>query len=70
MTEYVPTLCFGLSKDYENRILQLWVDDLGNLDWRPLPLINVDERPQHERKPRSNSVAGYVEDDPNDRADS
>jgi hypothetical protein len=59
---YLPTLCFGLHKDYEKRIYQMWVDDLGNIDWRPLPLINMHEIKHHERPKRKPAEVYLVPD--------
>lgn len=59
---FYPTVAFGFSeKSGKSTLHQLWVDQLGNIEWRPVPTIIEGKLP--DLKP---SIVGYVpEEDEN-----
>ena len=55
--EYYPTVCFGFILVKDKTILhQMWVDQWGHSDWRPVPMVTLD-------KTRTPAAVGFVPDD-------
>jgi len=44
MPEFYPTLFFGFQLENSEHVLhQMFVDNLGNTEWRPVPMISLDK---------------------------
>lgn len=58
MAEFQPTLFFGFDLVGKKNILhQMFVDETGQREWRPVPMIEIN-------KPnRPEAVAGYFNED-------
>lgn len=59
--EFLPTVCFGfMLKNGQTLLHQMWVTPMGRTEWREVPMLELTPN----RKP---AVAGYLEDDDEDR---
>jgi hypothetical protein len=55
---FYPTVSFAFSVVKGKTILhQLWVDQWGRSEWRPVPLMQIDDAGKLTRAP---SIAGFV----------
>ncbi len=55
--EWMPTLQFGFQLNGSDNVLcQLWMTAQGLTQWRPVPMIEVNEE-------RKSAVAGYYDED-------
>lgn len=49
MSELHPTLFFGFHLAGGKEALhQLWMDEYGNQEWKPVPQINIEDKPRRE----------------------
>ena len=56
---FVPTISFGfILKAKEKHLHQMWVDQWGHIEWRPVPMIR-----EGVVKNFKAAVAGYVPED-------
>lgn len=53
---FYPTICFGFVMEKDKTVMQqMWVDQWGNTEWRPVPMIELSDK----KKPEA--VAGYLD---------
>ena len=53
-----PVMFFGFNLVKGEQVLsQMYVDQWGNSQWKPVPMINVGD------KPKTPAIAGYVPED-------
>lgn len=64
MSEFQPTLFFGFQfEGKKSRLHQMFVDQTGLVDWRPVPMIDI-------LKPdRPEAIAGYYDEDEDGKDD-
>lgn len=59
--QFHPTLMFGfqLNGDKEQVLCQMWVNPLGMVEYRPVPMVELDDK-------RKACVTGYIEGENDD----